>query len=626
MSAGHSIASAGHPTAAADRIDLTRLEGPEALRGASIAQLEDLAGQVRQFLLEQISRTGGHIGANLGTIELTIALHACFDSPRDALLFDTGHQGYTHKLLTGRAHLFPSLNQYGGMNRFLTPQESAHDPIEASHAGTAISVGLGLALARKLGGDPSSVVATVGDSAFVEGLSLEAFNHAVVEETGLIVVLNDNGYAISPGFGGVHEALRDGERARALFEALGARYLGPVDGHSIADLIDALERARAEPGLTLVHARTVKGQGWRPADDHPFRLHFSFPFDPESGAAREPADPAPTYPDVVAEVVEEYMATHPKSVCITPSTLYATGLSGVFARYPERCFDPGMEEQHALSMCVGLSLAGHLPIIAYQSTFLQRAFDQILHDVAFANRPCLMLSYRSGFSGYDNPTHHGIYDIAYLRPIPNLKVYYPKDGAEARAMVRRILETIEGPVLVMMPYGPADSIDVPVADRTPASVLEPEILREGDDVALVAVGNKVRACLEAAERLETDGVSVRVVNLRQLKPLPEEALAEALTGVDRLATVEEAVLEGGIGSAVAAWLCESGDRTRTLMRIGLPACFIEAGSNAELERAYGLDGPGIAARLRGRAEPRESAAQNVRCTPRPRVSIERSKN
>lgn len=581
-----------------ERLDLLALEGPAALRAASIPALEDLAAQVRCFLLDRISQTGGHIGANLGTVELTIALHACFDSPIDHLLFDTGHQGYTHKLLTGRAALFPTLNRYGGMNRFLTPKESPHDPIEASHAGTAISVGLGLALAKRIAGDPSYVVATVGDSAFVEGVSLEAFNHAVVEQTRLVIVLNDNGYAISPGFGGLHEALRDDDRARSLFESWGADYLGPVDGHSIRDLKEALETARETSGLSVVHARTVKGRGFAPADEHPFRLHFSFPFDAETGAPSEPPPTVPTYPDVVAEVLEQHMASHPKSVCITPSTLYATGLAGVFARYPERCLDPGMEEQHALSMCVGLSLAGFLPIIAYQSTFLQRAFDQILHDVAFANRPCLMLSYRSGFSGYDNPTHHGIYDIAYLRPIPNLRIYYPKDRWEAQAMVRAILEGIEGPVLVMMPYGPVDSIDPAIAESRDGSVLSPEIVRQGEDVAIVAVGNKVRACLDAADRLAAEGLSARVINLRQLKPLPEEALLASLSGVAHVVTVEEAVLDGGVGSAVASLLFARGRADMRLLQLGLPACFVEAGSQVELERIHGLDGPGIAARIR----------------------------
>ncbi len=574
-----------------------RLEDGSSLRDASLADLEDLATQVRHFLLDNISRTGGHIGANLGTIELSIALHACFDSPTDQLLFDTGHQGYTHKLLTGRAQLFSTLNRYGGMNRFLTPTESRHDLIESSHAGTAISVGLGLALAKKLSGDESHVVATVGDSAFVEGLSLEAFNHAVVEDTRLIVVVNDNGYAISPGFGGLHEALRDtGGRARNFFESLGAQYFGPIDGHSIGELTDAFEAAKEVEGLAVIHARTVKGKGWAPADEHPFRLHFSFPFDPDTGAPREAATSVPGYPDVVAEVLDEYMSGHADTVCITPSTLYATGLAGLFEKYPDRCFDPGMEEQHALSMCVGFSLAGTLPIIAYQSTFLQRAFDQIIHDVAFANRPCLMLSYRSGFSGYDNPTHHGIYDIAYLRPIPNLKIFYPKDRWEAQAMVREILEGIQGPVLVMMPYGPVDSIDAEVA-ASGASVLEPELVREGSDVALVAVGNKVRACLDAAEILESKGLSATVINLRQLKPLPENALMERLEPYARVVTVEEAVLDGGIGATLSALLFSRKKNDKELLQIGLPTAFIEAGSNAELEAIYGLDGASIAERI-----------------------------
>jgi len=259
-----------------------------------------------------------------------------------------------------------------------------------------------------------------------------------------------------------------------------------------------------------------------------------------------------------------------------------------------------MEEQHALSMCVGFSLAGMLPIIAYQSTFLQRAFDQIIHDVAFANRPCLILSYRSGFSGYDNPTHHGIYDIAYLRPIPNLTVFYPKDRWEAQSMVREVLKDLDGPVLVMMPYGPVDSIDPSLASagERNESVLEPEIVRDGEDLVIVSVGNKVRACLEAAEILSQDGLSARVINLRQLKPLPEQGLVELLEPYSRIVSVEEAVLEGGIGSSLAALLFARRMNDKDLLQIGLPTRFIEAGSNAELEAAYGLDGPGLAKRIR----------------------------
>ncbi len=575
---------------------------PADLRACSLEEMEELAADIRGFLLHHISRTGGHIGANLGTVELTIALHRVFRSPGEPLLFDTGHQGYTHKLLTGRADLFPSLNTFGGMNRFLTPQESKHDMIEASHAGTALSIGLGMALARRLEGDERPVVAVVGDSALAEGSSLEALNHAVVENTRLILVINDNGYAISPGFGGLHEVLSSGEaRARPFFESLGMNYFGPVDGHDLGALIETLERARTARHMPVVHAKTIKGKNWSPAYNHPFRMHYSFPFDPETGAPRSGTPPARTYPDVAGAAVEAAMEHDERIVCITPSTLYATGLTRVFERFPKRCFDPGMEEQHALSMTVGLALEGRVPIIAYQSTFLQRAFDQLLHDVCFTNRPTLILSMRSGFSGYDNPTHHGVYDIAFLRPLPNLTVAYPKDGGELESMIQAALMNLRGPVMLMMPYGPLDDFGGSGTDRG-AALFEPEEALRGKDTVLITVGNKFGAAREAARRL-----GAGLVNLRRLKPLPEETLLDLVAPYQRLVTAEEAVLDGGVGAAIAAMLADRGDR-RELLRIGLPCSFIQPGSNEELCRIHGLDAKGLLAAVVRRWPDLESKA------------------
>ncbi|MFC3229411.1 1-deoxy-D-xylulose-5-phosphate synthase [Marinibaculum pumilum] len=582
----------------ADALDLQALTGPEALQGRSIAALRDLADQVRAFLLSSISSTGGHIGANLGTVELTIALHAVFRSPEDALVWDTGHQGYTQKLLTGRRDLFASLNSYGGMNRFLTRAESAHDPIEASHAGTALSIALGMARGRRLAGTAGRVVAIVGDGALAEGIALEALNDAAVDPAPPILVVNDNGYAISPGYGGLHDALQDGARAAQIFRGWGFTSIGPVDGHDIAALLPALQAAKENGGPVVVHVRTVKGHGWPPADGHPFRQHFSFPFDPESGAAAVPP-PAPGYPDVAAEAVAAAMEEDPRICCITPSTLYATGLAKVFATWPERCFDPGMEEQHAMSMTVGLALAGRVPVIAYQSTFMQRAFDQLIHDVCFMNLPTLILTFRSGFSGYDNPTHHGIYDLPYLRALPNLKVHVPKDAHEARRMVAAALATLSGPTVIAMPYGPAPEIDARVATLDDAAVFRPEVLRDGGNPLILAAGQKFEAAAAAADRLAAAGYETGLVNMRTLDPLDAGWLAERAARAARIVTVEEYVLPGGLGAAVAEILADS-DLLRPLLRIGIPLSFVEPGSNAELEAAYGLDEAGILAAIGAR--------------------------
>lgn len=548
-------------------------------------ELTELADEIRQFLILQISKTGGHIGANLGTIELTLALHSVFNSPQEPLLFDTGHTGYTHKLLTDRIHLFDSLNSYGGMNRFLTPKESEHDLIEASHAGTALSLGLGLAKARYLEGNEAPVVSIIGDAALAEGSSMEALNHAAVENTNLIIVLNDNGYAISPGFGAFFEAFKDQPaRARSIFEGMGYQYLGPVDGHNIDETRKLLKLAKNSAKTPIVHLKTIKGKGWYPANNNPYRHHYSPPYDNRTG------DPVGTgvqknntYPDIVGRLVQKTMEENERIVCLTPSTLYATGLSSVFEKFPSRCIDPGMQEQHTLTLAVGLALSGMLPIVAYQSTFLQRAFDQLIHDVCFTNLPMIILSTRSGFSGYDNPTHHGIYDISYMRAIPNLTIYYPKDKNELEAMFNNIVADPRGPVVIMMPYGSVEDFGA-VSDE---NILKPEEVFVGTDILFITVGNKFKAAKKAALSL-----GAGLVNIRQLKPLPEVELVKVVQKYKKVVTIEEGILDGGLGSAVAAMLFDNKLKV-SLLRLGLPSAFIEPGSNEELCKLYGLDSNGI---------------------------------
>lgn len=557
--------------------------------------LKPLAKEIRQFLIDSISETGGHIGANLGTIELSIALHHTFSSPHDAFIFDTGHTGYTHKILTGRIDKFATLNTYGGMNRFVSRFESEHDFIEASHAGTSISVALGRALALRNSGQPHWSVAFIGDGALSEGLALEALNHASVEKNiRLLIVINDNGYAISPAFGAIHEYLQarklGTDQDDTLFTALGYKVIGPVDGHSIDDLLDAFEEAKASSQICIVHAKTEKGRGLAAATNHPFKLHFSFPFNPETGALTLPP-PVPSHQDVAALAIGDCMEKDPTVTVITPSTLYATGLAGVFERFPERCFDPGMEEQHAVSMAVGMALSGARPVLFYQSTFLQRAFDQLIHDVCFANQDILILTVRSGFAGYDNPTHHGIYDFSYLRCLPNLQIFYPKDARELYEMTTLGLTKLKGPVLIHMPYGPAGKQDLVRGEATLA-MHSPELIQAGTDGMIVTVGNKVRSCEEALALLADQGLSYGLINVRQLKPLPDDELLTLLGDVPHIVTVEEGILEGGFGSAVSSFMHQHG-LSAELLQIGLPCAFIEAGSNDELSAKYGLDPTGI---------------------------------
>lgn len=559
------------------------IEIPNKVSELTYDELDQLAFDIRQYLIYQISETGGHIGANLGTIELTIALHAVFESPKEPMLFDTGHIGYTHKLLTGRKNLFDSLNTYGGMNRFLTPQESEHDIIEASHAGTAISIGLGIALGRKLENNPDHVIAIVGDSAMAEGSSWEALNHAIVEDTNLITIINDNNFAISPGFGGMHDMFcSDSNKSKHFFESIGMNYIGEIDGHNIKEIINALNLAKESKLPPIVHLKTIKGKGWSPADNHPFRMHFSFPYNPEDGSPKDTSAPSLTYPDIAGSCIESLMKENEKIVCITPSTIYATGLANVFNKYPNRCFDPGMEEQHALSMTVGFALQGYLPIIAYQSTFLQRAFDQLLHDVCFSNLPTIILSMRSGFSGYDNPTHHGLYDISYMQSLPNLNVFYPKDGKELDKMITEISKNTIGPNLIMMPYGPVDEFEF-----HEGNIFEPELVFEGNEILVITIGNKFAAAKQVAEELDAG-----LINLRCIMPLPGSKILELSKNYKKIVTIEEAVLDGGIGSQITA-LYSDNHQNKEVLRIGLPRKFIEPGSNEELCSIYGLDSSGI---------------------------------
>lgn len=569
------------------------------LKKLSLSELRLLADEIRYFLIDTISKTGGHIGANLGTVELSIALHYEFISPDDAFIFDTGHTGYTHKILTGRIERFKTLNTYGGMNRFISRFESEHDFIEASHAGTSISIALGRALTMRNRGRPDWSIAIIGDGALSEGLALEALNHASVEKNiRLIIVINDNGYAISPGFGAIHEYLQSRELGTklpdSLFASLGYKVIGPVNGHSIDELLVAFAEAKLSESVCIVHAKTEKGHGLEPAINHPYKMHFSFPFNLETGAPTLSLSES-SYQDIAALAIEECMDRDSSVVAITPSTLYATGLTGVFKKFPDRCFDPGMEEQHAASMAVGMALSGSRPILFYQSTFLQRAFDQLIHDICFANIDVLILTVRSGFAGYDNPTHHGIYDFSYLRCLPNMQIFYPKNARELYEMIILSMTKLKGPVMIHMPYGAVPKHDIV---RSEATLLMhcPELILAGKDGMFVAVGNKVEACIAAVSILEEKGMSFGLINVRKLKPLPEAELLELLGDIPRVVTVEEGILEGGFGSAVSSFMHQYG-LSAQLLQIGLPCTFIEAGSNNELSSKYGIDSVGIAEKV-----------------------------
>lgn len=434
-------------------LDLNKLDPKE---------LSDLCSDVRNFLINACSITGGHIGANLAVVELTIALHRVFDSPTDAFIFDTGHIGYTHKLLTGRRKLFSTLNTFGGMNRFITPEESEHDLIEMSHAGTSLSIGLGLALSKKFDGDNSNTISVIGDGALAEGIALEALNHISQTNVNHLIIINDNGFAISPGSGAIHQNLKNlsmqPNSENNLFKSLGYKYSGPLDGHDLNSLIKEFENYKAHGGQKIVHIITEKGKGFLPAKNSPIRMHYSNSFDIETGKPKvmNPERPIASF---ATEAIIKCMANDEKIISLTAGTKYATDLDRVYDYFPERTLDPGMSEQHLISLGVGMTLKNFYPILNYQSTFLQRGYDQLMHDVAYTNRPIMILSSRSGFAGYDNPTHHGVYDLSYLKALPNIRIFYPMNCQRLTEVIEEEIANRTGPVIICYPYGFQNEFD-----------------------------------------------------------------------------------------------------------------------------------------------------------------------
>ena len=560
--------------------DLAKLT-PARVRAASVKELDELAGKIRQFLVD-LPVAARHIESNLATIELSLALHRAFESPEDRIVWDVGDQGFAHKLITGRADRFRTLNTVGGMSRFVSKSESEHDTIEASHGGTSISVALGIALARALRGETRSVVSVIGDASLAEGMALEALNHAAVStHTNLVIVLNDSAGDSNAVVGALRDYLQSLHPGRkdpeTLFTALGFDYIGPVDGHDIEATIKALQRAKDSTQIPFVHVRTERGRGW-------------------TAPAPEPAAPA-SYEDVAAAVVSAEMERDERVVVIAPSTPDGPGLHPLLGKHPDRAFDPGLEEQHALTLTAGLAIERARPVIFVQSTFLQRAFDQLVHDVCFGNVPVLILCVRSGFAGQDSPSRHGIYDFAYWRGLPNLRVLYPKDRHEAERMVRDELRGLVSPTIVAMPYGPVDEVDPAVRHEPAAQFRKPETVLTGRDLTIIAVGHKFKVARDAAERMRQRGVDAGLVNLRCFKPLPEEPLAEILARALRVVTIEEGVLDGGVGSAIAAFAADRKLRVE-LLRLGLPCAFIAAGRQDELCRLHGLDTDGVLQKIR----------------------------
>ncbi|MEY2340797.1 1-deoxy-D-xylulose-5-phosphate synthase [Acidithiobacillus sp. IBUN Pt1247-S3] len=600
---------------------LQQIPDPETLRGMSRKELKQVAKDLRQFLVETLSQTGGHLSSGLGTVELSVALHAVFQTPDDRLIWDVGHQAYPHKVLTGRGAQFPTLRQKDGLSGFLKRDESPHDAFGAGHSSTSISAGLGMAVAASLENKHRQVVAIIGDGAMTAGLAYEALNNGGVLDADLLVILNDNEMSISPNVGAVSQYLtrllsnplyntvREGagqalslvpplrELAKKaeegvkglvspglLFEEMGFSYYGPIDGHDLDALIPTLENLRKIRGPRLLHIITKKGKGYAPAEKDPCTYHGVTPFDRDSGAMRKSS--TVSYTKVFGDWLCDKAAKESKLVAITPAMREGSGLVRYEQLYPERYFDVGIAEQHAVTFAGGLACEGYHPVVAIYSTFLQRAYDQLLHDVAIQNLPVLFAVDRAGLVGADGATHQGAFDIAYARCIPNLVIMAPKDAQEMRDMLNTGY-AYPGPAIVRYPRGAAAGEIADSGLQREIAIGEGEILRAGKRLAILSFGTRAESALQAGQELDAT-----VVNMRFVKPLDHALLEQLASSHDAFLTVEEGVRMGGAGSAVAEYLLDQ--RQRPLIKIlGLPDQFIEHGEAGLWLAELGLDAEGI---------------------------------
>jgi len=609
---------------------LEKIDSPAQLKSLTYKELQQLASEIRTELVDRVARNGGHLASNLGVVELTIALHRIFDSPRDKIIWDVGHQSYAHKLLTGRRQRFQTLRQYGGLSGFTDRTESPHDAFGAGHASTAISAALGMAVARDLAGDDYQVIAVVGDGALGGGMSFEALNHAGQLGTKLIVVLNDNGMAISPSVGALSKSLNlvrldmryeiakaetkkavtrlplghmvwgfskrvKGRVMRTLipdgfWADLGFVCLGPVDGHDLKELEAALIRARDyEVRPCLIHVLTQKGKGYPPAEADAVKFHGVSAIEPNGSNA-------PSYSAVFGQTVIHLMEENDKVVAITAAMLDGTGLTAAASRFPKRVFDVGLCEQHAVTLAAGLASQGFVPIVAIYSTFLQRAYDQIIHDVCLPNLPVVFAIDRAGVVGDDGKTHQGAFDVSYLRSIPNMIVAAPRDEDELRHLLFTATR-VGSPMAVRYPRGKAQGL-APQRDLREIPIGQGEKLRDGKQAAILTLGPAAYAALSAAECLAEEGIECAVADARFAKPLDANLILNLAKEIRRLLVVEENTLEGGFGNAVLQLLASNGLTDVCVRSLGLPDRFIAHGPPDLLRSLFGISPEGIAKEIR----------------------------
>ena len=597
-----------------------------------LEELERLCHEIREEILSTVSKTGGHLASSLGVVELTTVLHYVFDFPRDKLVWDVGHQSYAHKLLTGRKDRFHTLRQYEGISGFPKRDESPYDAFDSGHSGTSISSALGMAEARRLKGEEGKIIAVIGDGSMTAGLAFEGLNQTGHIDQDLIVILNDNEMSISrnvgalssylnrlmtgqfvnrfrndmkdfletlPGIGKsvlrfakqAEESLKGLLMPGLLFEELGLKYIGPIDGHRLDYLIETFQNIKKLKGPILVHVITKKGKGYPPAETNPDRFHGVPPFVIETGELRNDQKNPPTYTEVFGETLCQLARENKRLIAITAAMQNGTGLEEFARRFPDRFYDIGIAEQHAVTFAAGLALEGMKPVVAIYSTFLQRAYDQILQDVCLQNLPVIFALDRGGIVGEDGPTHHGLFDFSYLRHIPNMIVMVPKDENEFQDMIKTATEC-PLPVAFRYPRGKGRGVrrEVPLQS---IDIGKGEVLREGQDILIIAIGSTVYPSLRAAERLADVGIQAAVINSRFLKPLDGTLLCDWAKRTGKVLTVEENVLQGGFGSAVLELFQERGIFSIQVKRLGIPDTFVEHGPQTLLREKYGIDEKGI---------------------------------
>jgi len=620
---------------------LETINSPADLKKLPPEKLEILSAELRSFLLETISRTGGHLASNLGAVELTLALHYCFDSPRDRFIWDVGHQAYTHKIITGRRDQFHTQRQYKGLSGFPKRSESPHDPFGAGHASTSISAGLGMAMASGIKGEQNRVIAVIGDGSLTGGMAFEALNQTGHLKQNLIVVLNDNEMSISenvgafatfisrkmtssyyrglrkemacllssiPAFG--RNILQFARRAEhslkgfltpaALFEALGFEYFGPIPGHDLPQMIDLFSNLRNVEGPVLVHVITKKGCGYPPAEKEPGRFHGVGPFDLGSGVIAGNSSGPKSYTAVFGETLVQLAEDDEKIVAITAAMPDGTGLTPFSKRFPERFFDVGIAEQHALTFAAGLATEGFRPVAAIYSSFTQRAYDQLFHDICLQKLPVTVAMDRAGLVGDDGPTHHGVFDLSYSRHLPEMIIMAPKDENELRHMLKTAIYSGR-PISLRYPRGAGYGIPLE-QELCQFPIGKGEELTDGNDVAIVAIGSSVHPSLAAAQILTESGIRATVINARFVKPLDRVLILAAARRCGAVVTVEENALQGGFGSAVLEMFADERVIGLSVKRLGIPDCFIEHGSQSQLRQDLGLNASGIAVAVRALLE------------------------